>query len=58
MMNYYSTLGMTIPISQYHLYLIDFGLIDHVRSPWLEVDINPVYSFDGIVYKENLDEID
>jgi ATP-dependent protease ClpP protease subunit len=37
---------------------VDFGLIDHVRSPWLEVDINPVYSFDGIVYKENLDEID
>jgi ATP-dependent protease ClpP protease subunit len=37
---------------------VDFGLIDHVRSPWLEVDINPVYSFDGVIYKENLDEID
>ncbi len=37
---------------------IDFKLIDHIGSPYFEVDIHLAYSFDGIDYKENIHEID
>ena len=37
---------------------IDFKLIDHIDSPYFEVDIHLAYSFDGIDYKENIHEID
>ena len=37
---------------------IDYGLIDHVGIPWFEVNIQQEYEFDGIVMKENIDEID
>jgi ATP-dependent Clp protease protease subunit len=37
---------------------IDFKLMDHIGSPWFEVNIRPEYEFDGIAYKENIHEID
>ncbi len=37
---------------------IEYKLIDHIGSPWFEVDIYLNYSFDGIDYKENIHEID
>ena len=37
---------------------IEYQLMDHIGSPWFEVDIQPQYSFNGIAYKENVHEID
>jgi len=37
---------------------IDYGLIDHAKTPWFEVNILPQYKFDGIDMKENENEID
>lgn len=37
---------------------VDYNLIDHIKLPWMEVNIQPEYQFDNIKYKENVNEID